>query len=216
MAGPLDISTDMGGMGSPLGGMISAGMGMISGNPLAIASGVAGLGLSIFGGSQQVSAASQKASAEKAIASYETQQDEIRRRAMELSAHRQQIEVLRNAQRARSLALNNATSQGAQFGSGLQGGYGQIAGAANWNNAGIQQNLGFGEQMFDINKQINAQKMNISDAGSLSATGAGMSKLGGSLMSSFNPIKNLSANFLGGSSDNSSNYTGYAGASTII
>lgn len=181
----------------PLSGMISMGLGAVSGNPLAIASGAVGLGLSIFGGSEQSAAAKAKSEAEKSISGFEIKQDEVRRKAMELSANRQQMEVLRNAQRARSLALQNATTQGAQFGSGLQGGYGQIAGAANWNNQGITQNLSFGEQMFNLNTQINQQKMRISDAGAQSATGAGIGALGKTLMGSFGPIKNLSSNFVG-------------------
>lgn len=196
-----DTGGAMGGMSSsPLSGVISTGLGLISGNPLAIASGVIGLGASIFGGLGQMDAAKQKAAAENQIAQLEMGQDNVRRQAMELSANRQQTEVLRNAQRARSLALNNATSQGAQFGSGLSGGYGQISGGANWNNLGITQNLGFGEKMFDLNSQINQQKMNIGDAASSSATASGYSAIGSTLLNNFNPIKNLSNNFLGGSS----------------
>jgi len=40
-------------------------------------------------------------------------------------------------QRARSLALSTATNQGAQFGTGLQGGYGQISGESGTNMLGI-------------------------------------------------------------------------------
>lgn len=200
------MADDSGAVSGGLGSILTAGMGMVSGNPLAIASGAVGLGMSIFGGVDQMNAAKQKAAAEQNIASDEMQQDAVRRQAMELSSHRQQMEVVRNAQRARALATNNATSQGAQFGSGLQGGYGQISGQAQWNNLGISQNTQFGEQMFDISNQINQQKQLISGSESLSATGAGISKLGGALMSSFNPIKNLSGN-IGGSS---SNPTGYA------
>src|SRR5882672_3742875 len=156
--------------GGALSGLLSAGMGAATGNPIAIASGVLGLGMSIFGGVKQSQAAQQMAAAKQQIAGLETQQDTVRRSAMELSAKRQQMEVLRNAQRARSLALNNATSQGAQFGSGLQGGYGQVQGAASWNNLGITQNLDLGEQMFSLNQHINEQKMNIAGAESSSAT----------------------------------------------
>lgn len=179
------------------GSIISAGMGAATGNPLAIASGVAGLGLSIFGGMGQSDAAAKKAQAEREIAGLEQKQDLVRKQAMEISARRQQMEVLRNQQRARSLALQNATTQGAQGGSGLQGGYGQIGGQSNVNLLGINQNLMAGQQMFGLNAQIGAQKMNISSAESQSATSAGLSKLGGSLMSSFGPIKNLSGNLTG-------------------
>lgn len=180
--------------GGALSGLLSAGMGAATGNPIAIASGVLGLGMSIFGGVKQSQAAQQMAAAKQQIAGLETQQDTVRRSAMELSAKRQQMEVLRNAQRARSLALSNATSQGAQLGSGLQGGYGQIAGAENWNTSGIKQNLGFGERMFDLNALINQQKQNIAGFESNSATAGGIAKIGSTLMSSFSPIKNLSGN----------------------
>lgn len=190
------------------GSMISAGLGMATGNPLAIAGGIAGLGMSIMGGMDSTSAASQKAQAQKKIADLETQQDAVRKQAMEISARRQQMEVLRNQQRARSLALNSATSQGAQMGSGLQGGYGQVAGQSGVNLLGISQGLQSGEQMFGLNAQINSQKMNIADSDSLSAKGAGLSKLGGSLMGSFGPIKNLSGNFGGGTGSSASSTMG--------
>lgn len=208
---PLDISS---GAGGALSGMLSIGMGAASGNPLAIASGVIGLGMSLFGGSGQAEAAKKTAQAKKNIAGLEMQQDAVRKQAMEMSANRQQMEVLRNSQRARSLALNSATSQGAQFGSGLQGGFGQVQGAANWNNLGITQNLQSGQQMFGLNSQINQQKMNISDYESSAATSAGISKMGGTLMSSFGPIKNLSGNFAGaGPSTNSGGYYDNGGLS---
>lgn len=194
---PLDIGS---GAGGALSGLITAGLGAASGNPLAIASGVIGIGMSIFGGSGQAEAAKQAAAAKQRIAGLEMQQDAVRRQAMELSANRQQMEVLRNAQRARSLALNNATSQGAQFGSGLQGGYGQISGAAGWNNLGITQNLNLGEQMFDLNSQINQQKQNIASSESSSATYGGIKSIGNTLSGSFGPIKNLSQQFSGSSS----------------
>src|SRR6267154_399541 len=55
---------------------------------------------------------------------------------MKLNARRAQTEVIRNAQSARSMALASATGQGAQFGSGLQGGYGQIQGRSGTNLLG--------------------------------------------------------------------------------
>lgn len=197
-----------------LGNLFSAGMGFATGNPIAAASGIAGLGLSIFGGSQKADAAKQVAAAQMETARLEQKQELVRKQAMELSARRQQMEVLRNAQRARSLALQAATTQGAQGGSGLQGGYGQISGASNWNVAGINQNLGFGEQMFDLNSQISGQKMKIAAAGGQAATAAGMQSLGGSLITAMGPLKNLgtmsksSGNIPGVSGDTS--YGGWA------
>lgn len=141
----------------------------------------AGLITSVVGGMNATAAAKQQAGIQKNIAGLEMQQDQVRRQAMELSSHRQSMEVLRNAQRARSLGLQNATSQGAQQGSGLQGGYGQISGQTNVNQLGISQNLSLGENMFDLNNQISKQKMAYADAGSSLATAQGISSLGKSI-----------------------------------
>src|SRR6267154_241303 len=206
---PLDISSGAG--GGALSGFMTAGLGAISGNPLAIGAGVLGIGMSIVGGFGQADAAKKTAAAQQRIAGLEQQQDAARKQAMELSAQRQQMEVLRNAQRARSLALNNATSQGAQFGSGLQGGYGQIEGQSGVNLLGISQNLQAGEQMFGLNAQINTQKMNIAGASSTAAMGAGFSSLGSGILGNLGIAKNLSTNFTGssGSSGNLQSYGGW-------
>jgi len=178
-----------------------------------ITGGLAAVGLisSIFGGIEKYDAAKQTAAAQSQIAGLETQQDAVRRQAMEVGARRQQMEVLRNQQRARSLALNNATSQGAQFGSGLQGGYGQIEGQSGVNLLGISQNLQAGEQMFGLNAQINTQKMNIAGASSTAAMGAGFSSLGSGILGNLGIAKNLSTNFTGssGSSGNLQSYGGW-------
>src|ERR1041384_4701100 len=120
-----------------------------------------GLGLQIFGGAKQAQIASQEAGVKQQIAGYEIQADQQRRRQMELDAQRKQMEVLRNAQRARALGLQAATSQGASLGSGLQGGYGQISGAANTNLLGIGQNLQIGENLFDINANVDQSKIQL-------------------------------------------------------
>lgn len=166
-----------------LGNLFSAGMSFATGNPIGAAAGIAGLGLSLFGGLEKAKASKEIAAAQQQIAGLEGQQDDVRRASMRLSARRQQIEVLRNQQRARSLALNAATSQGASMGSGLQGGYGQIAGATQWNLEGIQSSLASGEQMFDLNRLIGAQKQRIASAGGDAATASGISSIGGALSS---------------------------------
>lgn len=141
-----------------------------------------GTGLSIFGGLKATGIAKEQAEASGRIAGFEKDIEKQRFQAMKLTAHRQQMEVVRNAQRARSLALNNATNQGAQSGSGLQGGYGQIAGSAGTNLLGINQNLEIGTNIFGLNQQISDQKMLLARLGGDMASAQGMASLGGSLM----------------------------------
>lgn len=206
-----------------LGNLFTAGMGFATGNPIAAISGIAGLGLSIAGGVDKVNIAGQQAAAsstfadqtlasQTAQAGLEQQQEGVRRQAMEVSARRQNMEVLRNAQRARAMGLNSATNQGAQLGSGLQGGYGQIAGQSGVNALGINQNLQSGEEMFGLNNQISQQKLLQAQAqntyaktsaslGTQSATASGISALGSGLLGASGSFKNLGT--LGSSSSSS-------------
>lgn len=175
----------------------------------------AGLGISAYGAYQQYQGAQDQAEAQRnmiqsqlQINQYEQQQEALRRQSMELTAQRQKMEVIRQQQRANSLALQRATNQGANLGSGLQGGYGQISGYTGFNLVGINQNLQLGRQNFDINALISqqnalisGQKINMANAGSDIAFGVGLSHLGGSLMSNASTFgglyKDVSANMPG-------------------
>jgi len=85
--------------------------------------------------------------------------------AMNLDAQRKQLEVVRQAQRARSLALATATAQGANKGgtSALGGAYGQVAGQTNTNLQGIAQNLQIGKNIFGLNAGITNQRVGLND-----------------------------------------------------
>ena len=122
----------------------------------------------------------------------------VRRKAMELNASRQQMQNLRNTQLQRSMALNSATNQGAQFGTGLQGGYGQISGESGDNRLGISQNLEFGEQMFDANAEASAHKLRASNYQSQASTWQGIGAIGSSLMKAAPTIGNLGSGIFGG------------------
>lgn len=171
---------------------------------------IAGLGLSAFGAVGKAQAAKKQAQASQEVANLEMKQDAVRKRAMEMQAHRQQLEILRSQQRAQALAVNNANNQGAMFGSGLQGGLGQISGYSNFNLQGVDQALASGEQMFGLNAQISQQKINIAKAGGQAATATGLASLGGTLTSSAPTLKNLAGN-LGGTSANPNTYGSFIG-----
>lgn len=154
--------------------------------------GAASIGMQAYGAFSGASAAKDKANAEKQIASDEMQQDQVRRSGMELDANRKSMEQLRNNQRMRAMATNSAVNQGAQFGSGLQGGLAGISGQSNTNQLGISQNLSLGENMFDLNAKISQQKMNIADASSKMATAQAWSSMGKALGGSMGPLSSLS------------------------
>jgi hypothetical protein len=162
----------------------------------AIGSGVGGLvslGTGIEGAVLGSRSASDAARDQRAIAQLDIQADQQRKAAMELSARRQMTENVRNAQMARSMALTNATGQGAAYGesSGLRGGYASISGQAGVNQQGISQNLQIGENLFDINAQVDAAKMELAKDQSGEAMAQGIASLGGSIGKSLGPIGSL-------------------------
>ena len=154
-----------------------------------------GLGLAAGGSYLSYQAAQDAASANSGIARQEMLAEKERMRAMELDARRRQLETIRNAQKSRALSLTAATSQNAQFGSGLSGGYGQIAGDSGTNLLGITQNLAIGRNLFDINQLISMYKMQVAQAGGTTALGSGLTSLGGSFMTAGSTFGNLTRGY---------------------
>lgn len=182
------------GSGAPgLMGMIGMGL---SANPVGAVGMAAGLAATVYGGVKQYQAAQQQFGAEQKIFGLEQNAEAQRKQMMELNANRMSLQAVRNQQRARSMALSSSTGQGAQFGSGLQGGYGQISGEAGVNLLGISQQLGAGENLFGINKDIQGQRMQYAQAGSQSYTGGAIAGAGSQIFNaSRSSGKNL--NFFG-------------------
>lgn len=137
--------------------------------------------------------------------------EEQRRRAMELDATRRRREVYRNMIQARSQALSNATQKGAGFSSGLQGGYGEIAGRTGVNDLGIMQNAEIGSSIFDANAQGTSAYGALARAQGTIGLGAGISSLGAAITQNLGAINSLSQgrNFSGGMGTGYTGYTSY-------
>lgn len=149
---------------------------------------------SLVGGYLGYQAAQGEYQAQSNIASMQQQINQLHVTGMELGARRNSMEVLRNEQKARSLALSSATNQGAAFGSGLQGGYGQIAGYGGTNLLGIAQNLSLGKQEATIQGSIIQQQLAASKYQSQAATAQGISSLGGGITSAGSSIFSAATN----------------------
>lgn len=156
---------------------------------------VVGMGMSLFGGASAAEDAKKAAGIQSNIAGLEGGLEDQRHKAMELTANRNQMEILRTNQRARATATNNAVSQGAQFGSGLQGGLAQVQDQSLFNLAGVNQNLEIGEAQFGINKQITDQKQQLAQVQGQMATDQGLASLGGALTKAGPTIGNISSGF---------------------
>lgn len=152
-------------------------------------------GVGIFGAVEQANAAKKTAAAQEDIARQQEKQNQLQKQAADLEARRKQIETLRNSQRARSIALNNATSAGAQFGSGIQGGFGQIAGQTNNNLLGISQTSELNNQFFAANSIINQDVGAIAGFRAQAAEGAAFSAIGGDIGGSIGSLSRLFGGF---------------------
>jgi hypothetical protein len=160
-------------------------------DPLTIGLQAGGLALQAFGAFGAASKAHEAADINIGIAGDEQQINEQKRLQMEMSARRQQVEVMRNAQRAGAQSTAAAANQGALFGSGYAGGQGQITAQATFDEQGINNNLSIGENIFSINNDISSKKMQLSSVQANQATDTALMSLGGSVVSNAGTIGNI-------------------------
>lgn len=186
-------------MAGEFGAVAGIGVSAATGNYLGAAIGAIGLATSIFGGNAAAENAKQAAAVQGQIAGLEGKVNDQRQVAMQLSARRQQMEIFRNMQRARAQGLNAAVNQGANMGSGLQGGQAQATAQGLTNSAGVNQNLEIGNNIFGIQRDITKQKQVLSSIQGQMATNQGIASLGSSITAAGPGIGRLSTLFGGGS-----------------
>jgi hypothetical protein len=153
-------------------------------DPLSLGLSVVGFGMQLFGGFSQADNARQQAAVSQDIAVQEQGINAQKQQQMQLQAQRAKLENFRNVQRAKSMGLATATSQGAEFGSGLQGGQAQATDAGVYNDLGINQNLQIGQNIFGYNSKISSDKQQLASLGGEAATDQGIASLGGALIKS--------------------------------
>lgn len=180
---------------------LSAGLGLI------------GLGVSIFGSMQAADTAKEQARVagqQAGVSSDEALQEQgindAKQASMELSGRRQNLENLRNMQKARAQAVNSATQQGAQFGSGVEGGLAEITNTGLFNISGVNNALETGRTINQFNKNISADRMQMASLGGQQATLQGdqavnnsITSLGGAIMKAGPTIGAFSKGFGSGS-----------------
>jgi len=167
-------------------------------DPLSLGISAVGIGLQAFGAFSASQDAAKAAEINKSIAGDEQKINEQKHVQMLLEASRMQLQQFRNIQRLRSQATASAVNQGAQYGSGLQGGLAQVSADGTFNLNGINQNLQIGNNIFDINNQISGKKMQLADVQSDMATDQAWSSLGGAMVKNAGTIGQLGQNAYGG------------------
>lgn len=195
------------------GSLVGIGASAATGNYAGAALSAVGLGISMFGGSEQSRIAKEQAEVSADIARQEKGINAEKQKAMEISGRRTQLEIMRNTQRARALAENTATAQGAQFGSGLQGGLAQVQNQGLFNLTGVNSSLTIGRAIAGYNDAISDDKIKLASLGGDASEAQGYQSLGGSIIKAGPTFGNLMSGFGGSSSNRSGNYSGTPGAS---
>ena len=154
-----------------------------------------GLGLSVSGMVGGMGASHDYNEAQKRQVQGEQLVEAQRQQAATLMHERNQMQILRNNQRARSMGLEAATTQGAQQGSGLAGAYGQIRGQSGVDLLGENQNFEIGQNVFGLNAQISQQKIAQANAQQSMQFFQGLGSFGSSITGSARNIGNLTSGF---------------------
>lgn len=175
-------------------------------DPISISLAAIGLGMQIFGGIGQAKASHEAAQISQDQARHEQSINDIKQQQMEMEGRRTQLENVRNNQRARAMAENASVNQGAQFGSGIQGGLGQINDQSLFNMSGVNSALQFGRDINTQNQAISQDKIRLAGVQGSAATSAGIASLGGAVMKAGPFVGQLSRGFgsSGGSVSNGS------------
>lgn len=166
-------------------------------DPLTLGIGIIGLGMSLAGKFKASADAQKMNTLEHEQAQLEMQINGQKKQQMELNGRRQMLEVARNTQRLRAQSVQAGVNQGAQYGSGLQGGQAQIAAQGNFNMLGIGQNLEIGRNIFGLNDSISGVKMQMSDVKTSLANDQAITSLGGAILTSSGKIGDLASNVFG-------------------
>lgn len=123
--------------------------------------------INILAAQQSVAASQGSLAINQGIVQQQKNIEATKRQAMEVDARRQQLEIIRQQQRGRALALTSNVSQGGggavQGSSALAGAYGQIAGQSGVNLLGVQQSLQSGRAVFDANANITNYNSQMAD-----------------------------------------------------
>lgn len=158
---------------------------------MAMAGMILGLGSSIAGGIMQIDASQKAARAQEKALQLQQQSEATREQASRLDAQRRKREMIREQIIARSQAQSTATNQNAQYGTALEGAYGQIGAQTSFNISGVEGQRLLAADIFGYNRQIGEARKEEARAGAQSALGAGISSIGGALGRSLGSIGRL-------------------------
>lgn len=181
-------STAMAGVGGAAGGASFGPVGMAIGAAV-------GIGFQLFGASKSAAASQAYNAAQVQQIQTEEQVQTLQNQAANLGFQRQDMENLRKTQQAMAVGLARGVNQGAQFGSGVAGGQAETQSEGNWNKLGISNAKQTTNDIFALNKQINAQRIAQANAGMNVQTGQAYSSLGSGIINDLGAIGRLSSGF---------------------
>jgi hypothetical protein len=152
-------------------------------DPITATLGIAGLATSLYGGIMGAGVARQEAQVSQDVAKQEGQENNLNQQLMNIQSRRAQLQTMRNTQKARAYGIQaGATQTGSLTGSGVQGGQASSADQGIFGLTGINQTTGINNDLFSINNNITADKMQLASLGGQAATDQGIQSIGGAIM----------------------------------
>lgn len=162
------------------------------------ATAIAGTATAVYGTMQQKEAANKQNEYNQQVLTQEKQAAALQKQQADLESQRRTMEIVRNNNRARAIALSNSVTGGAQYGSGLQGGYGQISGEANTQLLGVSQNQELANSLYGVNSGISNTRFAQYGASSQFYSGSALTSLGGEMIQSMGAFGRLAGIGSGG------------------
>lgn len=150
----------------------------------ALAVSAVGVGVSAYSAYQQ-------SQAQKAALSQQQQIEAQRQQQMNLEAERQKRAIVRQSLTQRAQAESGAAAGGASYGSGLQGAYGNIEGAANTSELGVNQNKEIGNNIFSLHANQLSDYRDAAGWAGIGSIGGGLTSLGGAVLNNLGQINKI-------------------------
>jgi hypothetical protein len=160
-------------------------------DPISAILGGVGIATELYGADKAKKVESTIAADQQGILADEQAENDVRQRAVAMMAQRKSIQSVREAQMAGARSRAAAVQGGAQFGSGAKQGE-QMAMSGNaYNQETISQDLQSANQMFSIDRGINALKSQIGMQSTSLSNDEGIMAIGGSILGAAGPLGKL-------------------------
>lgn len=167
-------------------------------DPISAILGGVGIATELYGADKAKKVESTISADQQGILADEQAENDVKQRAVAMMAQRKSIQSVREAQMSAARSRAASTNAGAQFGSGAKQGEQMAASGNAYNQETISQDLQSANQMFTLDRGINALKSQIGMQSTSLSNDEGIMAIGGSILGAAGPLGKLAGGLGGG------------------